>query len=1103
MKFAALLFVLFCVPAWAQNVVTVRVTDGQKPLVNATVALRIWGEKKWRQETLHTSADGTTTLELAAPLDAKEPVGEVTVHANGFALQSHQIDAANLNFTLKPGGIWQGQVLNEADQPIANARIGVTAMKEGGHLFPMGDEMEDSYSATSGDDGRFIIQDVPLMGEISYSVAAPGFARSTAFDEAIGKAARIVLVPGAALKGRILGMDGRPLANTNVIAQGTGASHGYGQAKTATDGTFTLESLGVGSYNVIVDVPAGADYIVPAAADVGVNTLGTKELPTLQATKGLVIEGVVRDKKTGKPVADAQIGVYGPHRPPSGAAMTSSEKTGADGQFKLRVLPGENKFYFYDLPEGYLRGADQTLNVTDETPGLAFDLQPAPTLTGTIVDEKNQPIAARLLTQNDGYISSDAAGKWSLTPQLLSTLGIGGGKDETGYYEVLSSRSIALTQTQPITIKVRKSPWRSLSGRVVAPDGTPRAGVEVEAKFYYSIGDDGGARQTMRRATTDADGFYRLDKIRAGDKGQMAEELDVKAKADGFVFVSGGAIAPDEKNWRASDIVLNALDRQIEGVTAPGVRVVAAGKTTQADANGQFQLKNLPAGEVTVYAALDGSFGRAMSAGEAPVKIELKPIQAQGVDVELGRDAWREVINETQNGEDFYARNWVLAQLNAADGETFAQLQASAAEPPTPNHDWSLYTQLQKWAPRLDGDNRAAQIESVARGIQDPETRLTAWLDAAIKVGDDTAVGERALREAKEITARAASDISQREYNLYRVAVVTERARGAQAGAAALDEAISLTLKSHGPKNFVKGGYYTAGRDGTLAYMAEIVAQGSPQLLRRLLVNIAPEAGDDVAALGKAIPVVAQTHGVEAALPLLEELRALPKPDFAPDDSHTMQNEPQFAFDMAARRLVPLLGANSPERALELARRISDEGGRARALASAATFAAPETVAPLWREAVTLGDIGDTPRFAARAFERDAQLGRELFALARTRGENSESYDRGGFWAPYAFYLARADAATARLELEREWSARLAGNEGQNLAPIAMAMSAVDGERALEMARQIPSGKDNFWSLEARRKIGQYLVATPAQRRDWPFDRWGATDTWQPGDEEW
>ena len=437
------------------------------------------------------------------------------------------------------------------------------------------------------------------------------------------------------------------------------------------------------------------------------------------------------------------------------------------------------------------------------------------------------------------------------------------------------------------------------------------------------------------------------------------------ARAEGYAFVGGGEITPDGKNWRASDIVLSALNRRIQGTTAPGARLTAAGQGAQADADGHFSFKDLPVGEVAVYAALNGSFGKAISADAEPINIELAPLSAQKTDVELGRDAWREVFNESQ-GKDFYARDWILAQLNAAQGETFAALQASAQEPPTPNHDWSLAAQLEKWAPKLDATNRVALIESVAKGIQDPETRLMAWLDAAIAIGDDAAVSARALREANAVMAGTTSDVDQREYSLYRLAVVTEQARGQAAGAAQLDKAIAVTLKSHGPKNFTKNGYYTAGRDGTLAYMAEIVAQGSAELLRRLLANISPENGDNVAALANAIPVVAQTRGIEAALPLLEELHDLPKPDFAPGDEHSLQNEPQYAFDTTARRLVPLLGAQSPARALELARRIRDAGGRARALANAASFQTPAVAAQLWREAVTLGDVGDAPRFAAR-----------------------------------------------------------------------------------------------------------------------------------------
>ena len=469
----------------------------------------------------------------------------------------------------------------------------------------------------------------------------------------------------------------------------------------------------------------------------------------------------------------------------------------------------------------------------------------------------------------------------------------------------------------------------------------------------------------------------------------------------------------------------------------------------------------------------------------------------------MGRDAWREVIEETQNGEEFYARDWVLSRLNAVRWRDFRGTARVGAATADARSRLVAAAQLEKWAPKLEAQNRVAQIESVANGIQNREIRAMAWLDAAIATPDDAALNQRALREAGEVTATTPVEPEWRESNLYNLAVVTERVEGEKAGAAALDSAIAMTLKTRGPKTVQTEGYVQPGRDGFLAMYAEIVAQGSPALLRRLVNNIQPEAGDRVAALGEAIPVVAQTRGVEAALPLLEELRALPKPNFAPGEFQSLQNEPQYAFDVAARRIAPSLAATAPARALELARRIGDNGGRARALASVAPFQSPATAASLWREAVTLGDSGDAPRFAAQAFDSDAKLGVELFQLARARGANADVYRRGGFWAPYAFYLARADAATARLELERRWSQTLASNEGQNLAPIAMAMSAADGSRALEMARQIPRGKDNFWSLEARRKIGQYLVATAAQRRDWPFDRWGATDTWAPGDEEW
>jgi hypothetical protein len=115
----------------------------------------------------------------------------------------------------------------------------------------------------------------------------------------------------------------------------------------------------------------------------------------------------------------------------------------------------------------------------------------------------------------------------------------------------------------------------------------------------------------------------------------------------------------------------------------------------------------------------------------------------------------------------------------------------------------------------------------------------------------------------------------------------------------------------------------------------------------------------------------------------------------------------------------------------------------------------------------------------------------------------SQPYVHRNLWAPFAFYLARVEPAEARLILEREWGeAKVRKVEGPSTQDIALAMSAIDGRRAWEMAKQFEGDKD-YWSMEIRRKIAQYVAMGEEKRRDFPFDRWGAIDTWEPGQDEW
>jgi hypothetical protein len=742
-----------------------------------------------------------------------------------------------------------------------------------------------------------------------------------------------------------------------------------------------------------------------------------------------------------------------------------------------------------------LRGHDQKqLEIGDAAPAdLVFDLKKAAQISGITADEAGKPIAARLIFGwGDSTIETKADGKWSYTPTDESNLQARGGEDETGYFEVVDPKVFEAPRAAQIVVRLRKIAWGTVSGRVVDSAGAPVEGVKIAGTFSVPMGGGMSTRPT-RNAVSDAQGRFTLTRMRA------SKDVAVSGKKDGFAFRSGGEVAKVGDTWTASDLVFAALNRRIEGTTAPGARVAAAGREVLADATGRFTLEGLPQGDLAVFAAAGGKFGQATAKGNGPLQIELKTQGLQGVDSELGRKIWLETAQDPQN-EKYYALSWLQSKTGQPIEDTFEALQLAAQEPPTPARDWQLAALVEKWAPRLPVASRVAALESVIKGIGTPEIALMAWLDAANSV-NDVALAKRAVAASVPVLEARASDFNWREWNLYRLAPATERAQGAAAGAQALDRAIAWTMTHHGAvKPREDGQYVGGGRDEYMKLGAEFVGAGSDALIHRLIEAIDPETGYHVQALAASIPVVAKTRGPEAALPLLDELLKMAAAP-AKGRSRMSNNDPVWAFGQAARRVIPLLGAKSPQKALELARRVTHESHRARAIAAAARFQTGAEAAKLWREAVAEANPEDAPRFAAQVWEIDRKLGAELFQTARERvaAAMNQPYVQRNLWPTYAFYFARVDAAQSRLILEREWVLSLEKKERSGA--IARAMSAIDATRADEMARQIADKE--FESPEARRKIGQYLQTGEELRRDLPFDRWGASDTWSPGDEEW
>ena len=163
-----------------------------------------------------------------------------------------------------------GTVLDGAGQPIAGARV-LGATSEGlGFELPLdaGSAMpgQSSHETTTDAAGQFDLTGL-RAGAVRLAVRAPGFAPFDANDLALpaGGAHQldpITMQPSVVLTGRVVTEEGRGVAGAQLVRMaehrsgivlGGGLGHsGAVLATTATDGSFTVDELGAGSFTLRV-----------------------------------------------------------------------------------------------------------------------------------------------------------------------------------------------------------------------------------------------------------------------------------------------------------------------------------------------------------------------------------------------------------------------------------------------------------------------------------------------------------------------------------------------------------------------------------------------------------------------------------------------------------------------------------------------------------------------------------------------------------------------------------------------------------------------------------------------------------------------------------
>lgn len=202
-----------------------------------------------------------------------------------------------------------------------------------------------------------------------------------------------------------------PAAGVRIFCQAQACALVGAEALTGEDGTYRLEHLPAGMYNVMLDPPEGL-----TAVAIGGLRLETGEHCTgadLELRPGGLVGGIVT--RLGGVVPGAIIAAWGPARPPSTTSCQTAT-TDAQGLFLLRLPEGENILRYTGNLEDYPRefcqpqewrlGRGDIIEGGPQT-GASFLLRFAPTLRGQVLLPDGQPAAGIQVGATHGAFEQD------------------------------------------------------------------------------------------------------------------------------------------------------------------------------------------------------------------------------------------------------------------------------------------------------------------------------------------------------------------------------------------------------------------------------------------------------------------------------------------------------------------------------------------------------------------------------------------------------------------------------------------------------------------------------------------------------------------------
>ena len=602
-----------------------------------------WDREPELQQT--TLTDGKGAFAVSASADTKTLV---VVKKAGLATVwktwSPEIPDSTDPIVLTAPATLSGRVMDDNDKPVADAEVWVVGASIGNDYGTAsqlndlsGGPAKSCFSARTGPDGRFRIENFPADGRAGLAVIKAGMARHTVGSEMGGETdcqpgqdLKLVVGPAGSVEGKVVVAEtGQPLGGVKIQLDSAGPGVFYSACcetvESSADGTFHVPDVQPGKHYVRASIFGGLipDWVlVPEDSQVTVVAGETARNVVVHFSKGALVEVTVVVTNKLTPIANAAVSAGG-----------SSANTDTNGKALLRVPAGTN---WFSARKDWL-SQNKTAEVdVGQTNHVRFELTPPPKIAGTVRDLPGVPAAGVLVSFHPGYypnapdfaeVMTDENGRYEMKLKLSRVTGFWSGPITSTNFVMARDlkRNLAAIhefgtsptnfsfmgmEMIPSNLDLTLQPGITLTGSVKDTEGAPvtNATVDIHMLSGNSIG-----RLWPQPVKVDAQGSFTFPALPQGREYEFWQGINAK----GYGTASGSLKAEDSKtnHYEFPAFVLKRADRKLagqilgrDGKPVVGAMVNMSGqgqsmfREAKSDGQGHFHFDGVCAGEVRLNA---------------------------------------------------------------------------------------------------------------------------------------------------------------------------------------------------------------------------------------------------------------------------------------------------------------------------------------------------------------------------------------------------------------------------------------------------------------------------------------------------------------------